>query len=678
MRLRFLALLLTVTLASAPAWADVVLPSIISDHMVLQKTPKARIWGKAAPGEEVSVTLDKLTARATAGPDGKWALLLNLSESKPGPFELVVQGKNRIAVADVVVGEVWVASGQSNMAFGMYDEISSKEEIPASVNPMLRQFCVLSQVSAKPMDDCKGQWIVAGPKSTANFTAVGYYFGKRLQQELRVPVGLIKASWGGTIVEGWTSAGAIDTVPELKTARERAEKTYQEYPALKEAYVARFGQWLAENQREDRPCADAAAYAAPGISTEGWSKVNLPGSLQSVGLPATGTLWLRKEVLIPAADARKPFRLEWGPEQGFETVYWNGQPIQSLTYKDWQGIDQYRAYTIPAEQVKEGGNLLAVRIYAPVAMPKALDRINQKIQGEWLGKAEFAFPPLDAQQAARAPVPPLAQRPPQDLPGSLFNGMIAPITPYTIRGVIWYQGEFNCPRAWQYRIAFPLLINDWRAQWNQGDIPFYFCQLPAFNCKIPQPGESPWAELRESQAMTLKLPNTGQAVLIDTGEAGDIHPRDKRPAGERLAAIALARDYGKKIPHQSPAYESMKVENSKVRIEFAHVEGGLVAHPVLVTYVVKSSSGETAPLVRNSPQSELEGFAICGEDKKWVWADAKIDGDGVVVWSSQVPAPVAVRYAWAANPACNLYNQAGFPASPFRTDDFPVSTQNAK
>lgn len=262
--------------------------------------------------------------------------------------------------------------------------------------------------------------------------------------------------------------------------------------------------------------------------------------------------------------------------------------------------------------------------------------------------------------------------------GFLFNGMIHPILPYAISGVIWYQGESNAGRAYQYRTAFPLMIADWRKHWNQGDFPFYFCQLANYMAKKPEPGDSAWAELREAQAMTLARANTGQAVLIDIGESGDIHPRNKKDAGERLALIALAKDYNKSIPYSGPVYDSMNIAGGKATIKFKHVDEGLVAKPLPETFVVKSQTNETAPLVRNSPASQLEGFAICGEDKKWVWADAKIDGQTVVVWSDKVPAPVAVRYAWADNPTCNLYNTAGLPASPFRTDDFPPTTKDAK
>ena len=679
--------LLSAVLLASPAWADVVLPPIISNHMVLQKTAKARIWGKAAPGEEVSVTLDKLTAKATAGPDGKWALLLNLGESKPGPFELVVQGKNRIAVADVVVGEVWVASGQSNMEFpikGWASVIGADEEIAASANPMLRQFHVKIATSFEPLDKCVGEWTVAGPDTTANFTAVGYFFGKKLQKELQTPVGILSSNLGGTPAEAWTSREALATVPELKESGERQIAEYKAYPENKAAFVAAFGKWIAANARQDQPSPDAAAYAGTTVAPEGWVKIQLPGPVAAPGLPASGVFWLRKEITVEANLAGKPLNLNLGMMEGFESVYWNGQLIQATTFNDLPGQNAYRRCTIPPEWVKEGKAVVAVRVYAPVSAPNFTNCYDPHRAGplwigkEWLAKAERAFPALSEQQVASAPSAPLERRPPHYISGSLYGGMIAPIVPFAIRGAIWYQGESNAPRAWQYRTAFPLLIQDWRAQWKQGDFPFYFCQLANCGGKGAQPVEADWAELREAQAEALKLPHTGQAVLIELGEANDGHPRNKQDVGDRLAVLALAKDYGKAIPFSGPVYQSLKIENGKARLSFAHVEGGLVAHPVPATYVRSSLKNETAPLVRNSPQSELEGFAICGEDKKWVWADAKIEGDTVVVGSDKVPAPAAVRYGWAMNPTCNLYNKAGLPASPFRTDDFPASTLNVK
>jgi sialate O-acetylesterase len=256
--------------------------------------------------------------------------------------------------------------------------------------------------------------------------------------------------------------------------------------------------------------------------------------------------------------------------------------------------------------------------------------------------------------------------------------MIQPFIPYGIAGVIWYQGESNQTAGWQYRISFPLLINDWRSQWGRGDFPFYYCQLANRGPHLPQPGNNMRSELCESQTLALSLPNTGQAVLLDIGEEKETHFRNKKEAGERLARIALAKTYGKQILYSGPMYDSMKVEADKVRIKFKFADGGLVAKPLPATYQPLWSSPETRPLVRNSPNSELEGFSICGEDKKWHWANAKIDGNDVIVWLDEIKNPIAVRYAWEANPICNLSNSSGLPACPFRTDNFPCLTEKVR
>jgi sialate O-acetylesterase len=366
--------------------------------------------------------------------------------------------------------------------------------------------------------------------------------------------------------------------------------------------------------------------------------------------------------------------LQFGPTAQFDQVYWNGTLIGERSVDNFTGLISVRHYLIPPALLKEGVNQLAVRLFAP-AEPPGFSWFpsvgTTKILGGWMAKAEYALPPLDA--TGKKAVPPLTGQ--HVLPGRLFNGMVHPLLPYAIRGVLWYQGESNTGNASLYRTSFPLLIQDWRQQWQQGDFPFYFCQLANYRPKTNQPGESVWAELREAQAKTLSVPTTGMAVLIDTGESEDIHPQGKQVAGERLAQIALAKTYGRDVVHSGPVYTSMKIEGSAIRLSFDHLGGGLVAKEVPATYDVMRKAGKTAPLVRNSPQSQLEGFAICGADKQWVWADAKIEGDTVLVSSKQVPSPIAVRYGWADNPTCNLYNAADLPASPFRTDNHALNTK---
>jgi sialate O-acetylesterase len=666
------------------AWADVKLPAIISDHMVLEKAAKVSIWGSGDPGEEVTVSLNGIAATAKADAAGKWMLALNLKDSAPGPFEMTVAGKNKLTLSDVVIGEVWVASGQSNMQFMVREAIGAKGEMARPANPLLRQFAVKMNATSELMDDVQGKWVSASPAIVGNFTAVGYFFAKMLQKELSVPVGLIHISVGGTPCESWTSAEALDSVPDLRATRERLWAAVKEAPEKKKAFIESMEAWTKENGREDKPCADAAAYTGPEISSDGWVAVKLPGAVTAPVLPQAGAVWLRKEINFPSAPTEK-FRISL-PIDGFDSVYWNGRLLKQTTFRNFEGLGFVRRrgpFDIMPEDVKVGKNILAIRLYEPTRPavfpadtggPRAGSGGSIKLEGEWLAKTEYEFPAIPAEKLAAAPQPPVIPPSPIHVASFLFNGMVRPIIPYAIRGVIWYQGEANTSRAYQYRTTFPLLISDWRKQWNQGDFPFYFCQLPIYRPKASMPGESGWAELREAQSLALKLPNVGQAVTIDVGETGNLHPRNKKDVGERLALIALAKDYGKAIPFSGPVYDSMKVESGKAILSFLHTDGGLTAKPLPETDVVSSLTNETATLVRNSPNSQLEGFAICGEDRNWTWSDAKIDGDNVIVWSDKVPSPLAVRYAWADNPTCNLTNGSGLPASPFRTDDFPPVT----
>jgi len=656
------------------ASAAVKLPAIISDHMVLQKAGKVPIWGKADPGEEVTVTIDGKTAKAVAGPDSRWMASLNLENSAPGPFVMTVEGKNKLSISDVVVGEVWIASGQSNMVFLLRATTGGKDEAAQSANPLLRFFLVSKTASPEPQGDTEGRWLAAAPETSGEFCATGYYFGKNLQRELQVPVGVVQSSWGGTPVEAWISPKAIDSVPALKTARERLWAADREYPQLKKTFVEGMTKWTKDNNREDRRPSDVSTFAGMDVSPEGWVPVKIPGPVAGGGLPQAGTVWLRKDITVRNTGENVQLNL---PIDGYDSVYWNGSLIKQTTFQNFSGSRAVRKYDIPPDKLKEGRNVLAIRLYEPVGPAEftapPLAGLTP-LSGEWSAKPEYAFPPLEAEKSA--PKPPADPVSPNHVASYLFNGMIAPILPYAMSGVVWYQGETNADRAWQYRTAFPLLISDWRKQW-QREFPFYFCQLANFKPKKPVPEESSWAELREAQSQALKLPNTGEAVLIDIGEAADIHPKNKKDVGDRLAKIALANHYGRKIPFSGPVYQSMKIEGGKIRLTFAPGAGGLVAKPLPATYDVKTIAGKTAPLVRNSPASELEGFSIRGADRKWVWANAKIDGNSVVVWSDEVANPVAVRYAWADNPTCNLYNEAGLPAAPFRTDDDPAVTKDA-
>jgi len=654
----------------APAVADVSLPAIFSDHAVLQKSAHVPVWGRAEPGEKVTVTLGQAKAVATAGDGNRWEAVLDLSRSAPGPFNMVVQGTNTLTVSDVVVGEVWLASGQSNMEWPLVNTIDAGKEVAASANPLLRLFSVTKAEAAVPVKGYQGKWVVAGPQTVAGFSAVGYYFGKFLQQGLKAPVGIVLSAWGGTPSETWTSKEALASDPEISAGAEKAEADLRTYSRRLREYLMGISDWQDTNQRKDRPF--------DGVpSGEDWQAASVPGKLGGAG-----AIWLRRTLQIPAEQAGRPLTITLGEgTSGIEQVFWNGKPVGSTSLEQAAKTRGNRVHTVPASQVTAGEAVVAIRLFHPfsdIATTANITVGNPPLAGDWKKKTEFELPPLSPDAKASIPASPGLEPWAWQAPAHLFNAMISPLIPYAIQGAIWYQGENNVPRAFQYRKAFPLLISDWRSKWGQGDFPFYFCQLANMNGKQSAPGDSNWAELREAQSRTLSLPNTGQAVLIDLGDANNIHPRNKSDVGSRLAFLALARTYGKSVPFSGPVYASMKIEGKNIRLTFDKTDGGLVAKPLPATYSLSTATNETAPLVPNSPKSKLEGFAICGADQQWAWADARIDGNQVVVWSDQVPAPVAVRYAWSNNPTCNLYNGACLPASPFRTDDFPITSQSAR
>lgn len=549
---RFLATASTAAILAAaalPALADVKLPAIISDNMCLQAGKQLPIWGTAQPGEKVTVELNGAKADATAGGDGKWMVKLPAQQAG-GPLELHVNGSNQLTVKNVVVGEVWVASGQSNMEFGFRGTHNNKEETPKANYPKIRLFNLKKKIAFTPQADCEGKWEECTPETVQNTSAVGYFFAKDIHHALNVPVGLIHTSWGGTPAEAWTRFEDLEANPELKPLAERFATTRDNLAAEKEKY-------------------------------------------NSVALPK----W---------EEAHR----KW----------------EETTGKAWKEATQKWA----AEQKAH-----------PTGAPA----------------------PKPAQPEPRRPSLP-DQNP--NLPTVLYNGMIAPIVDYAIAGSIWYQGESNAGNPWQYRTLFPAMINSWRNVWtatnpDEKDFPFAWVQLANFMDRLPNPDQTDggWPGLREAQSMTLALPKTAQAVIIDVGQANDIHPKDKMDVGHRLALGMLKVAYGKDVVFSGPTFQSLSVEGNKARVKFANVGAGL-------TIAAAPSTQPGVPQAQ--PASEVKGFSIAGEDKVFHWATAKIEGDTVVVSSEEVPNPVAVRYAWANNPECNLYNKDGLPASPFRTD----------
>ena len=661
-------LLVSLSLFMAPVRADVTLPSLLSNHAVLQKSDRTPIWGKAAAGEKVKITLGGAHAETSAGSDGKWKVRLDVREIGEGPFELIVEGAKRLVVQDVTVGEVWVCSGQSNMAFGLARAGEAAQEIPKSANAKLRQFRVANKGSETPEEDCKGAWIVARPETAAEFGAVSYFFGKKLQQEIHQPVGLILAAWAGTSAISWLPQEAFDTDPELKSRQASVKKRVDDFPILKEQYLPAYRQWEKQFKRMDRP-SSPELYASASVSPDGWKTVTLPSALKAAGLPDSGAVWFRKSVRLPSGSLENAM-IQLGAVRDFNACYINGKNIDETTVESLKGGFDVR-YLIPKGVLREGENTVAIRLLTPserATMPSTLfigiGSARILLNGEWLAKVEFELPALTDE--ARKSLPTIPPNPgTHSVPGRIFNGMIHPLMAFAIRGVIWYQGEQDTGQPRGYWKLFESVIRSWRAGWGS-EFPFYFCQLPNNGAKKDLTENSLWAQLREAQSKALTLPNTGQAVLIDLGEE-DVHPIYKKEVGERLARLALARTYKQNVADSGPIFQSLKIEDGRAQLTFLPTDGGLVAKPLPAHYQPTSMSPALKPLVRHSPDGELEGFAICGENKKWVWATAKIEGSAVIVWSPAVPKPVAVRYAWADNPTCNLYNGAGLPAAPFQT-----------
>lgn len=509
---RYVRLMILSVCLAAVMRADVAVPAVFGSGMVLQRGMPIRVWGTAAPGEKIQVGLGAESLRTQAAGDGRWSVVLSARSAEAAPQALVIRGTNELRFDDVLIGDVWLCSGQSNMNMRLKQTDNAAAELIAATVPGIRLFTVAREVADTPQADVKGRWQACSPETAGDFSAVAYYFGRRLHRELGVPVGLIHSSWGGTAAEAWTPREALAASDELQPILARWDAAVADYPRAKAEFEA------------------------------------------------------NRERLVA----------EW---------------------------------KVAVEAAKKAGR-------TPPAEPRLRTGPGTQYQ-----------------------------------PSGLYHAMIAPLATLSLRGVIWYQGEANASRAAQYRTLFPALINAWRAAWGRPDLPFLFVQLPNL-ARQPEPSRSGWAELREAQLMTLATPHTGMAVTIDIGDPKDLHPTNKKDVGQRLAFAAEALAHGLPAAGRlSPVFVRAEVDGAKMLVRFK------AADPLAVR------GGD-----------ELKGFVIAGADKVFQPAQARIEGDSVVVWSEAVAAPVAVRYAWADNPECNLTGASGLPASPFRTDDWPAVT----
>ena len=631
------------------ALADVKLPKIIWSNMVLQRDEPVQIWGWADKNEKVTVKFNNQTAKTKTKASGEWKVSLKPMPAG-GPFEMEISGKNKLVLNNILIGDVWICSGQSNMQWSVSQAMNSEQEIAAANYPNIRLFSVPRVIQFQPVDDVSGgEWLVTTPETIGGFSAVGYFFGRELHQHLGIPIGLINTSWGGTNVETWTSAKAIGQLDEFKAVV--AELDTLDVAKIKARVEAKFAPLKAELAKTTPGLVDGKAlWASPEIDTTQWQPMKLPILWEEAGLEGVdGVIWFRKEFTLTETKDLQNVVLSLGPIDDSDITWVNGIKIGETLRK----YDEPRFYKLDSTILQPGKNVVTVRVEdyggggglwgKPDDLYLQAGTFKLGLSGDW----QYRISPVNFAYNVTGVGP-------NSKPTLLFNAMIHPLLPYRIKGAIWYQGESNAGRAYKYRTLFPLMIQDWRNHWDQGDFPFLFVQLANFMQPDSQPSESAWAELREAQLMTLKLPNTGMAVIIDIGEADDIHPRNKQDVGYRLALAARKVSFGEEIVYSGPLYDSMAIEGNKIRIFFKNVGSGLM---------IKDKYGY------------LKGFAIAGPDRKFVWAKATLDGNDVLVYNETVQNPVAVRFGWANNPDdINLYNQEGLPASPFRTDDWPGIT----
>ena len=616
---------------------------IFGDNMVLQRDKLDTIWGWSDPGDNVRVQFGSSTATGTAGPDRRWVVRIQ-PPKVGGPYTLTITGHQNVELHNVLVGDVWLCGGQSNMGLPLKFAKNADEEIKAANHPEIRFFTVLGHPAYHRVDLIEGNWRVVSPESASSISAVGYYFARKIQQEMRIPIGLVIDSVGGTPAESWTSAEALRPLRDF-------DVPLAELDRLKAENAPEYGNYI-NHWYDQYDIGEKGNWAAPEFDDSTWMSVPIPGGFAQLGVPDSPALaWFRREISLPDPLPAGRAVLHLGQIERMDTVYINGKSVGGSAW-----VENPRVYPV-SDALKPGRNVIAIRVLKTkpdggfLSKPEDIhlsigDQTIVTLAGQWKAKLSVD---------ARPPQPlPIGYENWPVMPTVLYEGMLAPVAPLSITGVLWYQGEQNSPRGYQYRKILPAMIADWRSLFAQGDFPFYIVGLPAFTKRSPVPVDGDdWTETRESQAITAAtVPNSCLAVTIDTGDPDNIHAKDKQPVGDRLALCALAKYYGKSFVYSGPTLESFERLPDSIRLHFAHTDGGLV--------------------VRGD---KLEEVALAGDDRKWIWADARIDGDTVVVSSPSVLSPTQVRYAWQSNPAATLYNGAGLPAVPFRTDTWPGKTE---
>ncbi len=627
--------------------AQVALPKVFGDNMVLQRELKIPVWGNSSPGATIIAELGNKKSTSKADQDGKW--MVHLPKFKAGgPYTLKIYEKGKtdeaIVLNDILIGDVWLASGQSNMEWQVQQAKDDSVEIANANFPQVRFIMVNHSNQVKPQADISSSgWKVCNSSNVKELSAVAYFFARKIQTDQNVPIGIVQSTWGGTRIEPWTSREMLLTSPITKESTLSADTLHYNREDIIRDSLKQVRFWdIVYNPQNN---ADKI-YPATDYNDANWPEVDMPNVIKDFGIwQYEGMVWLRKKILLPESFTGKDLTINLGHPEMCYSLYFNGSEICK---NQWYS-NATHSYTIPAALVQSGENTIAVRI-AMLWSGGGLNPGNDiyitdgsteiTLAGKWL-----------YEKGLEPQIPKLTGN--QGYPTVLFNSMINPLIPYGIKGFLWYQGESNAEEAYNYRELFPMLIKDWRNHWQQGKLPFIYVQLANFMQQKPLPSESAWAELREAQAMALSLPNTGMACAIDVGDAGTIHPLNKQEVARRLALIANQMVYKKDGVISGPMYKKYQKEGNRIRICFSSIEEGL-----------STRDGK-----------EVTGFAIAGSDKQFHWAKAVIEGNEVVVYCDEVENPVAVRYAWADNPDCNLVNAEGLPAVPFRTDDWKGITQ---
>jgi sialate O-acetylesterase len=629
-------LVLLASVLSLPA--EVRLPAVFSNNMVLQRDREICIWGWADKNEKVEVLFNGQKQSAKAGKTGNWEVTLHPAPSG-GPYTLTVKGKsNSLTLENILTGDVWLCSGQSNMEMVLANATNASLEIKeADDYPQIRSFNVAREMAIAPKNDLNGKWEVCSSAVAGNFSAVAYFFARKLYRETGIPIGIIHSSWGGTDIETWMSPDVFSSLDKrFKTRYKPIEGNFDDYLALsrknKPIYEAALKNDLGLQEEWQNPATDISEWGALPVP-QIWKTPDLAD--------IDGVVWMQYDLILPESAGGKPAMIRLGKIDDKDDTWINGIKVGATS-----GHEIPRVYNIPKNVLKSGANRITVRIVdtggggglhgEPENVFLGIDNNKYSLSGTW--KYRVAESNRKYNYVSLSP---------NIQPSLLYNAMIHPIIRFALKGVIWYQGENNANNASAYQTLFPAMITDWRSKWKQ-EFPFYWVQLANYMKPDDEPEESAWAELREAQTMTLSLPGTGQAVIIDIGEAQDIHPRNKQDVGLRLALNALNKDYGRKeTVYSGPVYQSMETAGNKIALTFDYTASGLKV---------------------SDKYGYITGFSIAGADKKFVWAKAYLEGDKVIVYSDNVPHPVAVRYNWANNPDGNLYNSEGLPACPFRTD----------